>query len=131
MKVIINENKVFDTIYNYLDKYFDVNDINWDYGRDEDEDEGDFEIENKNFLIFYKGEWSGEDYTDIVFNYFNKEYYNDSPGSWIENAPILEVMYEYGEHLDTMFGNHWKEPMKKWFERFTNLPVNTVSTYYN
>ena len=130
MKVVISENKVFDTIYNYLDKYFDINDINWDYGRDEDE-YGDFEIENKNFLIFYKGEWSGEDYTDIVFNYFNKEYYDDSPGSWIEKAPILEVMYEYGEHLDTMFGNHWKEPMKKWFERFTNLPVNTVSTYYN
>lgn len=130
MKVIINENKVFDTIYNYIDNYFDSDDINWDYGRDEDED-GYFEIENKNFLIFYKGEWSGEDYTDIIFNYFSKEYYDDSPGSWKENAPILEVMYEYGEHLDNIFGNHWKEPMKKWFEEFANLPVKTVSTYYN
>jgi len=40
-------------------------------------------------------------------------------------------MGEYGENLDTMFGNYWHESMKKWFQDKFNLPVKSVSTYYN
>ena len=66
----------------------------------------------------------------MVFHYFTPNYYeNDS--SWTDRAPILEVLGKYAQDLDTMFGNHWKEPMKKWFQNKFNLPVKTVSTYYN
>ena len=34
-------------------------------------------------------------------------------------------------NLDIMFDNHWHEPMKKWFQDNFNLPVKTLSTYYN
>ena len=46
-------------------------------------------------------------------------------------APILEVIGEHAIHLDTMFDNHWEEPMKKWFQDNFNLPVKTISTYYD
>ncbi len=132
MKVLITENKVFNVIYNYIDKKFDRDEINWVYGPNDDEDNEDYP-DNENFLIFYKGgTWAGEEYSDIVFDYFTVDYYSDEPSSrpWKERAPVLEVIDEYGEHLDTMFGNNWKEPMKKWFQDKFNLPVKSVLTYY-
>ena len=63
---------------------------------------------------------------------FDIDYYNEpSSKSFRDKAPILEVIGEYGEHLDEMFQGHWHEPMKKWFENNFNLPVKSVSTYYD
>lgn len=135
MKVIITENRVFDSIYKYLDKKFDPSEINWVYGIGEDEyGYTDINIENENFLIFYKGEWEGEYDSDIVFHYFDVDYYDKNDPShkpFRDQSPILEVMSKNAEHLDTMFDNHWVEPMKKWFQDNFNLPVKTVSAYYN
>jgi hypothetical protein len=49
----------------------DTDDIDRTYGRDEDED-GYYgaDMENKNFLIFYKGDWSDEYDSDVMFYYF-------------------------------------------------------------
>jgi hypothetical protein len=129
MEIVITENKVFETIYKYLDKTFNPNQMDWVYGVDDAEDEYSEPEENENFLIFYKGDWEGEDFTDDVFHYFEKEYY-DKYSSFYNEAPILEVMGEHAKHLETMFGNHWEEPMKKWFQDNFNLPVKTVTTYY-
>jgi hypothetical protein len=132
MKIIITESKAFNVIYNYIDKNFDRDDIDWVYGPNEEGDDWQENPENEEFLIFYKGgTWAGEDYTDIVFNYFTVDYYGDEPSSksFKNEAPILEVMNEYGEELSELFGGFWVEPMKKWFEDNFNLPVNTVSTY--
>ena len=125
MKVLITENKVFNVIYNYIDKKFDRDEINWVYGPNDDED-------NEDFLIFYKGNWAGEDYSDIVFYYFTADYYSDEPSGILfkKASPILDVLEEYGEKLDSMFGKHWREPMKKWFEDKFNLPVKTINTFY-
>jgi hypothetical protein len=132
MKIVITENKVFDVIYNYLDKTFDSNEINWVYGLDDTEDEYSEPEENKNFLIFFNGDWEGLEDSDNVFYYLDVEYYSDEPSSkpFKDDAPILNVTGEYSEHLNTMFGNHWKGPMKKWFQDNFNLPVKTVTTYY-
>ena len=131
MKIVLTENKFLNFIYKYIDSNFDMNEIHYHYGKDENDD-GYFEIENKNFLIFYEGEWVDDDNSNIVFNYFTVDYYDDNPSSKSHrnSAPILEVMNEYTENLDIMFHDYWKEPMKKWFEQNTNLPVKTVSTYY-
>jgi hypothetical protein len=132
MKVLITEGKLFDSIYKYIDESFEQDEINWTYGRDEGEDGyNGADLENENFLIFYKGDWEGEDFTDVIFNYFDVEYYSDEPSykPFKDEAPILEVMNKYSKHLDTMFGNYWKDPMKKWFQDNFNLPVKTISTY--
>ena len=135
MKVIITENKVFDTIYKYLDKTFNPNQMDWVYGVDEDEDGyPDIDRENEHFLMFFKGDWQGEYDTDVIFHYFDVDFYDENDPShkpFRNQAPILEVIGEYGKHLDTMFDNHWEEPMKKWFQDNFNLPVKTVSAYYN
>lgn len=130
MKYVITEGKLNNAIYQYLDEYLGPNELNWLYGMDFDV-EGEYE-EDENFIIFYKGDWTGDNSSDIVFNYFTKEYYEDSTGSksFKDNAPILEVMGEYAEHLDNMFGTHWHEPIKKWFQDNLGLPVNTLSTHY-
>ena len=38
MKVKITENKLFNSIYNYIDKTFNPSEMDWVYGVDEDED---------------------------------------------------------------------------------------------
>ena len=130
MKVIITENKLFDSIYSYIDGDFNKDDIHWTYGISMEEWGDNFEDEN--YLIFYNGDWEGEEDSDVIFYYLDVEYNSDEPSSkpFKDEAPILNVNGEYSEHLDTMFGNHWKEPMKKWFQDNFNLPVKTVTTYY-
>ena len=131
MKVIITESKLFNTIYDHIDETNDRNDIDWVYGPNEEGDDWQENPDDENFLIFFKGEWYGEDESDIIFNYFDVDYYDEhTVGTWRDKAPILEVMGEYAEHLNSMFGNHWVEPMKKWFQDKFNLPVKTVTTYY-
>jgi hypothetical protein len=134
MKVKITENKLLNSIYNYIDKTFNPSEMGWVYGIDEDDDDSDMDKYNENFLIFFKGDWQGEYDSDVVFHYFDVDFYDENDVAqkpFREKAPVLEVMGEYGENLDTMFGNHWEEPMKRWFEDNFKLPVKTVSTYYN
>ena len=135
MKYIITENKVFDVIYRYFDKTFNPSEMDWVYGAGEDEDGYvDIDRENENFLMFYKGDWQGEEDSDVVFHYFEVDYYDKNDPSnkpFRDKAPILEVIGEHAKHLDEMFEVHWHEPMKKWFEKNFNLPVKSVSTYYD
>jgi hypothetical protein len=130
MKVLITENKLFDSIYSYIEGDFNKDDIHWTYGTSMEEWGDNFEDEN--YLIFYNGDWEGEEDSDVIFYYLDVEYYSDEPSSksFKDDAPILDVTGEYSEHLDSMFGNHWKGPMKKWFQDNFNLPVKTVTTYY-
>ena len=133
MKTIIKENKLYRIIDKYLDNYFNGNEINWTYGMGEDENGYlDIDIENENFLIFYKGDWQGEEDSDIIFHYFEEDYYGYSPAEkpFRDKAPILEVIGEYGKHLDDLFGTNWMEPMKEWFKFYFKLPVKTITTYY-
>jgi len=126
MEYIIKESKLFNAIYQYLDSNLNSNEINWDYGLDDAENEYSETEENENYLIFYKGEgWS-----DVVFDYFKPDYYEDKPFtiSFRNRAPILVVLDEFGELLDNMFDIYWHEPMKKWFEDKFNLPVKFVTS---
>jgi hypothetical protein len=135
MKVVITENRLFNSIYKYIDETFNSNEMDWVYGLGVDDDGYvDIDMENENFLIFFKGEWEGEEDSDSVFHYFDVDYYDKNDPShkpFRDKSPTLEVLGEYGRHLDSMFDNHWHEPMKKWFQDNFNLPVKTLSTYYN
>jgi hypothetical protein len=128
MKYIIPETKLYNAIYKFIDDKYSSKEINWVYGVDYDP-YGDEDMEDENFRIFYEGEWGGEEYTDILFWYYSKEYYEDDPHSevWMEDTPILSVEYRDYWDLDSLFGEYWKEPMKQWFEDKFNLPVTTVT----
>ena len=134
MEYIITESKLFNAIYQYLDSYLNPSEMDWVYGFGEDEDGySDMDIEDENFLIFYKGEYEGEENSDIVFNYFDVNFYDENDPShkpFRNQAPVLEIMGEYAEHLDNVFNEYWEEPMKKWFQDNFNLPVKSLSTHY-
>ena len=134
MEYIITESKLFNAIYQYLDSYLNPSEMDWVYGFGEDEDGySDMDIEDENFLIFYKGEYEGEENSDIVFNYFDVDFYDENDPShkpFRNQAPVLEIMGEYAEHLDNIFNEHWEEPMKKWFQDKFHLPVKSLSTHY-
>ena len=134
MKTIISENKLHDVISKYIDDYLDGNKIDWIYGLDDSENEYDEMLENENFLIFYNGDWQGDEDSDVIFHYFEVDYYDKNDPShkpFRDKAPILEVLGKNGRNLESMFGTHWHEPMKKWFKDNFKLPVKTISTYYN
>ena len=45
-------------------------------------------------------------------------------------TPILSVEYDYTNKLNGMFGNNWKEPLKRWikqkFPSLSELEINTI-----
>jgi hypothetical protein len=128
MKYIIPEKKLYQAIYNYIDSKFSREEINWTYGTDYDPYTDEIE-DDENYLIFYKGDWEGEDYTDILFYYYSKEYYEDdqNPSVWRDESPILGINYKDYWDLVDMFGDYWKTPMKEWFKDKFNLEVTTIS----
>ena len=128
MKYIIPETKLYKAIYEFIDDKYSSKDIQYIDGPRYDPYE-DENFDDENFRIFYEGEWGGEDYTDILFWYYSKEYYEGEPNSevWTEDAPILSVSTDDYWSMDGLFGEYWKEPMKEWFENKFNLPVTTVT----
>jgi len=128
MKYIIPETKLYKAIYEFIDDKYSSKDIQYIDGPRYDPYE-DENFDDENFRIFYEGEWEGEDYTDILFWYYSKEYYEGEPNSevWTEDAPILSVSTDDYWSMDGLFGEYWKEPMKEWFENKFNLPVTTVT----
>ena len=60
MKYIITESKLDETITNYLDGLFDIDNINWTHPLDYDLDTGE-EWDDVNRVVFYMGDYEGED----------------------------------------------------------------------
>ena len=122
MKVIITESKLEDTILNYLNKLFDVNDINWTHPTEWD-DETNETWDDTNRIEFYIGDYQGEG--EGCFYWYDCEYFDpNSPAS--EICPTVSVEYEFENQLNGYFGNMWHEPFKKWFKHHFNLPVKTI-----
>ena len=124
MKIIITENKLFNSIYTYLEKTFIEED---ELNRIDGEDL--WGNEDENLIIFYRGDWEGEDYSDIVFAYYTKDYFDDSPTNSHNRATSPILMVQKYHELNEMFGQYWKEPMKKWFEGKFDLPVRSITSY--
>lgn len=84
MKIIITENKLFNSIYGYLEKTFiEEDELHWTYAEDLSDEFGN---EDENLIIFYRGDWEGEDYSDIVFTYYAKDYFEDK-----FNLPVKSI----------------------------------------
>ena len=124
MKIIITENKLFNSIYTYLEKTFIEED---ELNRIDGEDL--WGNEDENLIIFYRGDWEGEDYSDIVFAYYAKDYFDDIPSNSYNRATSPVLMVQKYHELNEMFGQYWKEPMKKWFEGKFDLPIRSITSY--
>jgi len=124
MKIIITENKLFNSITKYLeDTFIEEDELNLTYAEDLNGNH------DENLLIIYRGDWEGEDYSDIVFAYYTKDYFDDIPSNSHNRATSPILMVQKYHELNEMFGQYWKEPMKKWFEGQFNLPVRSITSY--
>ena len=126
MKVLITENKLFDSIYNYIEDMFDVSNIDYFHPTTWNDDEY-YDEENPHIREFFYHTYEGHyDEDGVAFVYIQKEYYNNEPSnkSFRNQTPIL-IVNDY-EKLTNMFGNRWIEPMKEWFKDNFDLPVKTI-----
>ena len=126
MEYIITESKLFNAIYQYIDGSYDVDKIDFFNPETYDED-WEKDTENPHIIEFYNKEYDGDyDENGMLFVHIVKEYYKDEPSrkSFINQTPIL-IVNDYGT-LESMFGEYWKEPFKKWFKNKFKLPVKTI-----
>jgi outer membrane lipoprotein-sorting protein len=130
MKYIITESKLEEIIVNYLNKMYDVNNINWKYPLENDEETDDWE-EDPNRRYFYKGD---DEYDDRIFLWYDKEYWNverikmdDTVRNYYEKSPALD--FENRNDLIILngyFGDKWVPIFKKWFEDNFGVPVKSI-----
>ena len=130
MKYIITESKLEEIIVNYLNKMYDVNNINWKYPLENDEETDDWE-EDPNRRYFYKGD---DEYDDRIFLWYSKEYWdvekikmNDTVRNYYEKSPALD--FENRNDLTILngyFGYKWVPVFKKWFEDHFVVPVKSI-----
>lgn len=121
MKYVISESRLEETITNYLDQLFDVNNINSTNPLEYDDDTEE-EWEDENRIEFYIGDYGDE---ETCFRWYDCEYF--APNSYErEICPSVSLEYDYENTLNSYFGNTWKEPFRKWFIENFELPVKTV-----
>ena len=122
MKYIIAESRLEENILYYINEVFDVNDINSTHPVEYDYKTGE-EWEDENRVVFYVGDYNGED--EGCFYWYDCEYFTpNSPVS--EKCPLVSVEIEHKKQLDGYFGDLWHGPFKKWFKEHFELPVKTI-----
>jgi hypothetical protein len=117
MRYIISESKLEETIINYFDELFSVDDINSTHPYEEFDDGTEGEDENR--IEFYKGDYGDE---DTCFSYYKCDYFTPYSGAR-ENCPMIQVEKKYERILDGYFGDTWREPFKKWFWETFDLRI--------
>jgi hypothetical protein len=122
MKYVITESRLEESILYYINEIFDVNDIHSTNPLEWDEETGE-EWEDENRVVFYIGDYNGED--EGCFYWYDCKYFiRDSTAS--KNCPMVSVEIEYKKQLDGYFGDMWHEPFKKWFKEHFELPVKMI-----
>jgi hypothetical protein len=133
MKYIITESKLNETIKNYLNSVFPVDEMHWTPSLDDDLNEmdsamvfyiGDYDEDETVFRWYDEGYWEEEESSlpDSGFEYDRKllkKYKNDSPIIEFENSNISNSLNGY-------FGDAWKQPFKEWFKDNFDFEVNTI-----
>jgi hypothetical protein len=132
MKYIITESKLNETIKNYLNSVFPVDEMHWTPYIDDDLNEMD------SAMVFYIGDY---DEDETVFRWYNEGYWTNemedlSPGQEFERkllkkhinqSPIVEFEdSNISNSLNGYFGDTWKEPFKEWFHNNFGFTVNTI-----
>lgn len=125
MKYVITESRLEESIIQYFNELFPIDDINyshpWDYNS-ETEEEGD----DENRIEFFLGDYEGGD--NDIFRWYGCNYFDE--GVEVE-CPIVQLEYEYYYKLTSYFGDKWIGPFKTWFKQ--NIPfveIKSVNTDY-
>jgi hypothetical protein len=122
MKYLITESKLEETIMNYFDELFDIQNLNWTHPYDYDDETGE-EGDDENRIEFYIGDYEND---DTCFRWYSCDYFTDgSPAK--DFCPEVNIEGSYGTTLDGYFGDMWKEPFKQWLTKNFDLPVKTVN----
>lgn len=122
MKYLITESRLEETIMNYFDELFDIENLNWTHPYDYD-DETEEEGEDENRIEFYIGDYEGDG--EGCFRWYACDYfYEDSPAR--DFCPTISIENEYATSLNGYFGDKWQEPFKKWIKLHFEIPVKTV-----
>jgi hypothetical protein len=116
MRYIISESKLEKSIYDYIDSMYDVNELNWVHPYEYDDETG-YEGESDSVIDFYVGDYEGPWDSDFKFRWIDTDYYDEEDVESRAKTPLLEVHENEGEVLNSYFGDLWKGPMKKWFEK--------------
>ena len=125
MKYIITESKLEETIMNYLDGLFDIQNLNWTHPYDYDDETGE-EGEDENRIEFYIGDYEGDE--EGCFRWYDCDYFNEgSPAQDI--CPTITIETQYIDVLNGYFGDMWQEPFKKWIQLHFDIPVKTVEWF--
>lgn len=127
MKYIIAENKIDALVLKYLDSKYDVSELNWTNPIDWSDEDGN---EDPNRVYFYYGDYEGEDWTEYVFQWYDKGYYENDDEVYSDmlavRAPLLAISTDSYIDLNSFFGEKWHEPFKKWFFDNFDLEVKTI-----
>ena len=121
MLLIINENRIYELIYDYINDYFEGN----EFGIDEYED---FEHgENPGAFKFYIEE---DDNDREIFFYYTEQYWSDEGDFRKGLSPMLFIVDdEFLNTLNGMFQDKWTPILKQWFEDKFGKPVKTIDYY--
>jgi hypothetical protein len=122
MGYVITESKLDSVISEYINQTFDIDDINWTYAQEWDEDTEEFQ-EDETAIVFYIGDYNGDD--DGCFRWYDCHYFNGGSKA-TELCPIVQVEHPFDIQLNGYFGDRWHEPFKKWFTDNFKLPVKTI-----
>lgn len=126
MKVIITESQLDNYVIRTLDEMFPENEIHWMSPYEYDDETGE-EGEDECRALFYLGDYEEDEY---IFRWYDECYWNTD--SWqgeiqANRSPIIDIDEPYNSRLYGMFGDHFKEPFKKWFTERFDLPVKSVT----
>jgi hypothetical protein len=121
MKYVITESRLEETITNYFDEIFDVDNIHYTVPYEYNYETGE-EGRDDDTMDFYIRD-NENDYT--CFRWYSCDYF--IPDSYSKDiCPTVSLGYGYENILNGYFGDKWKEPFKKWFTENFNLSVKTV-----
>ena len=131
MKFIISENRIDDLVVKHLDSVYDIENIGWIYGTDDMGNDVDYAAE------FYEGDYEDGWGENVLFRWYDKDYWFDEDitktsddeklKKRIEDSPIVEFQNSHlSNQLDSIFGDRWEEPFKRWFEDNFHFPVKTI-----
>jgi hypothetical protein len=118
---LIKESKLENSIVDYLDEMFDVDNIHYTVPYEYNDETGE-EGDDNTRMEFYIGDYEND---DTCFRWYSCDYF--TPFSQArEICPTVSLEYKYENILNGYFGNKWKEPFKKWFIHHFDLPVKTI-----
>ena len=126
MNFIISEDRIHNLVMKHLNSMFDVDNINFTYGTDDEGNEVGYTA------LFYQGDFSDD---EDLFRWYSKDYWNNDSShysfnlveKWKNASPILDfVNREQKEQLDSLFGDKWYQPFKDWFMENFGLPIKTI-----